>query len=105
MKELIITPEDLLEVEEEIHGSQDILDVTSREVFDFIHKRKITTALLLETKLQMPRRTANEVLMKLFEGKYVDRKIALLKSSDGVKHRTYIYFEKLRENGKQKKRK
>lgn len=105
MKELIITSEDLLEVEQESHGTQDILDETSREVLNFIKNRKITTAFLLETKLHMPRRTANQVLVKLFERKYAERKMVLIKASDGIRHRTYAYFEKLREDGKQKKRK
>jgi len=104
LKEIVITPEDLKELEDVHHGSSvnNHLDRTSLKVFDFAKQRKLTTAMLIEVKLGMNKRTAHIALRKLERVGLLKCEMMNIKSTDGVGHPTCVYFVVEKDEKKKK---
>ncbi len=107
MKEINITPSDLREIEREQNKGTNAFDMdgTARTIFDFMHGKKLVTSNLVESKLGIKRRTANEALARLFRANFIKREQATLKTSDGANHICYIYYLRPKENGRKRNNK
>ena len=90
MKEIIINPEDLEEIES-VHTTNTMLDEEAIKVLNFMKSRKIVTRKLIAVKLNLPirrARTLTDILIKL---NLIEKQYAYIKTEFGSKAKTAIY--------------
>jgi predicted HTH transcriptional regulator len=104
MKEIVITPEDLQELEE-IQSPPTVKQPTElhsglKKILDFMKQRKFTTYVLLMKKFSINHRSARSSLDVLTEKGLVDKQYALIKCADLVHRKTALFFVVNKKNGK-----
>jgi ribosomal protein S25 len=104
-KELVITPEDLQElegIESESKGmASSEIDGQLRKVLDIVKSRKITSYGVVVSKMRTNRRSARNLLESLRERGLVQKQYEFLMCSDNVRRKTAIYFV-VKESGRKR---
>ncbi len=108
MKEIKITPKDLIEleqVEDLVKREHPTLALHSglKKILDFMKQRKFTTYVLLMKKFNINHRSARSSLDMLTERGFIDRQYALLKCADAVHRKTALFYVVDEKDGKRNK--
>ena len=95
LKDIIITPEDLHELELEqmniVHNQSESLPTYLKELLKFVKQRKYTTYDIVVSRFKVGTRTARGWLDILLERGYVTKQYAMIKCSDSVRRKTAIF--------------
>ena len=107
MKEIKITPKDLIEleqVEDLVKRELPTLELHSglKKILDFIKQRKFTTYVLLMKKFNISHRSARSSLDVLTERGLIDKQYALLKCADAVHRKTALFYVVDEKDGKKR---
>ena len=96
MKEIVITQEDLQELEsvQGYTGKYTVDDPVALKVYDLIKKRSVTTRKILEVQLEITNRTARTLTDKLIRGGLIEKNYAYIKGENGSKVKTAVFMVK-----------
>lgn len=105
MKEIVITQEDLQELEsvQGYTGKYIVDDPVALKVYNIIKKRRVTTRKILEVQLEITNRTARTLTDKLIRGGLIEKNYAYIKGENGSKVKTAVFMEI--ENGRKRNNK
>ncbi len=105
MKEIIITPEELQDLES-IQGIpiQGVTDPEALRVLKFMKTRNVTTRKLLEVKLGIPYRTTRTLTDKLIKAHLIEKGYAYIRAENNARIKTAVFTviknEKRKRNNK-----